>query len=60
MATDLRTRAYVERRATQGLSKPEIIRCLKRYAAREIYKVLTRPETLWGSGRQTGVAQSTW
>jgi transposase len=31
------TRAYVERRSTQGLSKKEIIRCLKRYVAREIY-----------------------
>src|SRR5712691_4552255 len=31
------TRAYVERRTTEGLSKKEIIRCLKRYAAREVY-----------------------
>ena len=31
------TRAYVERRTAEGLSKKEIIRCLKRYAAREIY-----------------------
>jgi transposase len=29
------TRAYVERRSSQGLSKKEIIRCLKRYVARE-------------------------
>jgi len=34
------TRAYVERRTAQGLSKPEIIRCLKRYVAREIYAIL--------------------
>jgi hypothetical protein len=26
-------------------SKKEIIRCLKRYIARELYKVLTRPKT---------------
>jgi transposase len=32
-----RTRAYVERRTKQGLSKPEIIRCIKRYLAREVY-----------------------
>src|SRR3954454_20665445 len=38
---DPRSRAYVERRTHEGLSKPEIIRCLKRYAAREIYNVLT-------------------
>src|SRR5262245_36734312 len=29
-------RAYVERRTTEGLSKREIIRCLKRYVAREV------------------------
>ncbi|MBE0418379.1 MAG: IS110 family transposase [Coriobacteriia bacterium] len=32
-----RTRAYVKRRSAEGLSKPEIMRCLKRYLAREIY-----------------------
>jgi len=31
------TRAYVERRTAQGPSKTEIIRCLKRNVAREIY-----------------------
>jgi len=31
------TRAYVARRTEEGLSKPEIIRCLKRYIAREVY-----------------------
>src|SRR5207253_7807644 len=31
------TRAYVARRSNEGLSKPEIIRCLKRYTAREVY-----------------------
>jgi transposase len=30
------TRAYVERRTNEGLNKREIIRCLKRYIAREI------------------------
>jgi transposase len=36
------TRDYVERRTTEGLSKREIIRCLKRYIAREIYANLPR------------------
>jgi transposase len=36
-----RTRAYATRRTTEGLSKKDIIRCLKRYLAREIYKTLT-------------------
>src|SRR5215469_5836929 len=34
------TRAYVERRTKEGLSKKEIIRCLKRYVAREVYSYL--------------------
>lgn len=38
------TRTYVERRTNEGLSKREIIRCLKRYIAREIYTNLPRPE----------------
>jgi transposase len=39
---DPRTRAYLERRTKDGLTKPEIIRCLKRYTAREIHRELTR------------------
>jgi len=35
-----RTREYVERRTAEGLSKPEIMRCLKRYLAREVYHAL--------------------
>lgn len=31
------TRAYVARRTAQGLSKSDIIRCLKRYVVREVY-----------------------
>ena len=34
------TKAYMQRRLAEGKSKPEIIRCLKRYVAREIYSVL--------------------
>jgi transposase len=37
------TRAYVERRTNQGLSKLDILRCLKRYIAREVYPHLTSP-----------------
>lgn len=35
-----RTRQYMHRRRQDGLSKPEIIRCLKRYLAREVYRAL--------------------
>lgn len=34
---------YVRRRTAEGRSKPEIIRCLKRYVAREIFGYLCRP-----------------
>jgi transposase len=40
MSRDKRTRAYVERRTKEGKSKKEIIRCLKRYIAREVYRIL--------------------
>jgi transposase len=39
------TKAYVERRTKQGLSKLDIMRCLKRYIAREVYPHLTLPPT---------------
>jgi len=37
------TIAYVQRRTEQGLTKREIIRCLKRFVAREIYNLLPDP-----------------
>jgi transposase len=39
------TIAYVTRRTAEGLSKKEIIRCLKRFLAREIYRLLPEPST---------------
>jgi transposase len=35
-----RTIAYAERRTAEGLSKKDILRCLKRYIAREVYAAL--------------------
>ena len=43
MRTDQRTRDYVTRRLAEGKTKREIMRCLKRYVAREIYHPLTQP-----------------
>ena len=34
------TQAYAARRTEEGLSKPEILRCLKRFIAREVYRIL--------------------
>jgi len=42
--------------AAEGKTKKEIIRCLKRYIARKIYKALCRPQQ---SGRGTSAASQT-
>lgn len=36
------TRAYAARRTREGKTKPEIIRCLKRYIVREVWQALKR------------------
>ena len=41
LSYDPRARDYVARRTAEGKTKPEIIRCLKRYLAREVFKALT-------------------
>jgi transposase len=46
---------YLERRSTEGLSKREIIRCLKRYVARE---VLADIETIMAMQRSTETLQN--
>jgi transposase len=40
MRVDERTRRYATRRTSEGKTKREIMRCLKRYVAREVYRVL--------------------
>ena len=40
---DQRTRAYLHRRTTEGKTRRETIRCLKRYVAREIQPLLQPP-----------------
>lgn len=45
---DARTRSHVDRRTSQGHSKKEIIRCHKRYIAREVFTAIQadlNPET---------------
>jgi len=41
LSCDERTQRYLARRTAEGKSKREIIRCLKRYIAREIYQDMT-------------------
>jgi len=40
MRHDERTKRYVDKRTGEGLSRMEILRCLKRYIAREIFALL--------------------
>jgi transposase len=42
MAHEPSTRVYLERRVKEGRSKLEVMRILKRYVAREIYRHLLR------------------
>ena len=46
LSCDERTKEYVARRTQEGHSKREIIRCLKRYVAREVYRELLAPTAL--------------
>lgn len=40
---DARTGDYLARRIAEGKSRREVIRCLKRYIAREIYQIISEP-----------------
>jgi transposase len=42
LRTDARTKAYMAKRVAEGHSKPETIRCLKRYIAREVFTLITQ------------------
>jgi transposase len=44
MMSDTRTKTYVARRRGEGKSTKEIMRCLKRYIAREIYNQILHPQ----------------
>lgn len=44
LAHDERTKAYVERKKSEGKTKKEIIRCLKRYVANEVFRALRNPK----------------
>jgi transposase len=43
LAHDPRNKDCLARRTAEGKTTKEIIRCLKRYIAREIYKALCQP-----------------
>jgi hypothetical protein len=50
MSHDEKTKKYIARRNSEGKTKRETIRCLKRYIARDLYRILvpiitTKPGT---------------
>ena len=42
LSHDRRTKEYMGRRTGEGMSKTEVIRCLKRYVAREVFSALKK------------------
>lgn len=65
MSHDPRTQDYVARRASDGKTQREAVRCLCRYIAREVYGLLTRgrppacdPAALAGRRRAAGLTQA--
>jgi transposase len=46
------TRAYVARRTAEGLTRKDIMRCLKRFVAREAFYALTKPTDDLPTGEQ--------
>lgn len=49
---EARTTAYVTRRQAEGLSDRDIMRCLKRHVANEIFKAITAPQPADTTGQQ--------
>lgn len=46
---DSRTQAYMQRRIAEGRTRREVIRCLKRYVAREVFSLITDPNSHSGA-----------
>ena len=50
LTCDERTKTYAARRRAEGKSDRDIVRCLKRYVAREVFSCLTAPEAVPAGG----------
>ncbi len=46
LSYDSRTRDYAARRRAEGKTRREIVHCLERHIAREIYRLLTNPSAV--------------
>ena len=53
LRTDARTKEYVKKRLTQGHTKLEALRCVKRYIAREVYYTLKKRNNVVNSTQIT-------
>jgi transposase len=58
MMSDTRTKTYVARRRKEGKSTKEIMRCLKRYIAREIYDQILHPQPAPDAGALRALRKS--
>jgi len=65
MACDPRTRRYIARKMAEGKTKKEAVRCLCRFIAREVYRLLTGPQdplpepgALAGRRKSAGLTQA--
>jgi transposase len=52
---DQQTGAYIDRRAAQGKTRREALRCVKRYIAREIYNLMRPPGPAAGTPTSTAL-----
>ena len=48
------TRDYMARRTSEGRTKKDVIRCLKRYVAREVFRLLPRHTELAAENLEAG------
>ena len=58
MAWDPETRAYIERRVSEGKTKREALRCLKRHIARQIWHLLYNPQPIAASTASATTTQT--
>jgi DNA-binding transcriptional regulator YiaG len=57
LTSDEETQAYATKRQAEGKSRREIIRCLKRYVAREVYAHLVEPKSVVSGAELQDVRQ---
>ncbi len=59
LTCDETTKTYAARRRAEGKSDRDVVRCLKRYVAREVFRHLTAPEAVPRGGELRATRQAT-